>query len=326
MIRIGILGGGHVGHALAALLGAQPGLSVRIWGRSLRKPAHLTLRACGPAGTIAVGAAISERSARRAVDGADIVVVTVPTHVRHAILSSVASDLGACMVLVAWEGTGRFADSLRELRIHAPAAAGLQRSPLVCRIRRRGRSVEILGVRSSVVAATVDAGDRARVQRLLSRLLPFPLAWARDYRCVSLSPGNQLIHPARLYACAGSGQRPRARTRFYADWDHAASRTLLALHHEVAALRDRLRLPRAFVRTLADRMPPLSAGDVTREIRRQRQLREILLPMRGGRLDRSHRFFLEDIGHGLAYLLERGRDAGVNMPTAEAIERWYLED
>ena len=40
-------------------------------------------------------------------------------------------------------------------------------------------------------------------------------------------------------------------------------------------------------------------------------------------MDRRHRFFREDIGEGLAYILDIASHAGVEMPAAQAIYNWY---
>jgi hypothetical protein len=184
-------------------------------------------------------------------------------------------------------------------------------------------------VRSQVVAATIDPGDSAVAAPLMSRIFPFRFVFAPGYACVSLSPGNPLIHPARLYTYGLRNSRSvRKSARFYADWDDRASETLFALHQEVARLRDTLHLPVRFVRTLADDCQPFSPAALTRQIRAVRELDEIKIPMRrrpGNTLtmDQTHRFFREDIGEGLAYILAIALKANVAMPTAQAIYRWY---
>jgi len=160
----------------------------------------------------------------------------------------------------------------------------------------------------------------------MKAIFPFKFALAPDYRCVSLSPGNPMIHPARLYSCGLAGADSiRPGVRFYQNWNDSASRVLIDLHREVAEVRDELRLPRAFVRTLVDASAP-TAQAVTRDIRAARSLEGILLPVRTLRgrwqLDRRHRFFREDIDESLAYIRRIARSGGVAMPVAEAISAW----
>jgi hypothetical protein len=325
LIRIAVLGAGHIGDALVALLGARPEFEVVLWGRRLRRCGELEVTAFGEAGIYAVGSAIAEPSLARAVDGAEVVVCTVPAHVRWHLLRRIARRLDACLLLVAWEGMGRFAESVRALGFDPRLAVGFQRSPMLCRRRERHRSVEILGVRSRVVAAPVDSGNLGAVEKAIGAVLPFHFSFASEYAYAALSPGNPLIHPARLYSCA-LRRRIAVGMRFYADWDDDASEVLLRLHAELATLRDALGLAASCLSTLVDGARP-SPRRVTRAILAARPLRAISLPIRltarGPELDRRHRFFDEDIGEGLAHIHRVARRCGLHLPTTEAICRWY---
>ena len=328
-MRIAILGSGHIGHALGALLGSRPEFQVKLWGRKVRTRTSLVLRCVGSQSVYAIGRVLTEPALRKAVDGADMVVLAVPAHVRKLILSRIAGQLRCCLVLVAWEGMGRFAETIGDLGISVPACVGLQRSPIVCRTEMRWRSVEMIGVRSMVVAATVDPAASLDAERLMSAVFPFRFTFAPSYHCVSLSPANPLIHPARLYSLARCRRRLTHSLRFYADWDDDASEVLLALHNELARLRDRLRLPVEFVRTLADRSLPPTPARLTHEIRSERGLTSIQVPLCNGpsglRLNFNHRFFREDIGEGLQYIVSAAKQAGASMPVSDRIRRWYIQ-
>jgi hypothetical protein len=327
VITVAILGSGNVGHALGALLPSHIGRDVVIWGRRWWRPRTLSLSAVTGGRLCATGIARVEPDARHAVSGADIVILAVPAHARHALLKTIAPSIGPATTLIAWEGAGRLRESLRALGLDRHMAIGLQRSPLACRIVDHGHAVELRGVRSSVVAAAVDPAHRAITGALLKQVTPFRFRVAPDYACVSLSPGNPLIHPARLYALAAERRRPLRGLRFYGDWDDAASGTLLALHAELASVRDRLCLPRAFVTTLADRPRPPTPSELTREVRGEQGLADVPVPLRrspgGHQLDLDHRYLREDVGESLAYMTAIARAHGARMPVAERIVDWY---
>lgn len=326
MIRIAILGAGNIGHALVGLLGSRPEFDVVVWSRRLLRSVVLEVTVFGEGGMYAVGSARVEPSLARAIHGAEVVVCTVPAHIRHSLLKRIAGQLDACVLLVAWEGMGRFAESVRELGIDPCLAVGFQRSPILCRMRGGHRSVEILGCRSQVVASPVDPGSLHHVQDMVSAVLPFRFAFVGEYVYAALSPGNPLIHPARIYSCS-MRQTIALGTRFYADWDDHASEVLLSLHRELAELRDALGLSASWLLTLIDRFGPPAPGQVTGEIRAARPLRSIRLPvretLRGPELDRTHRFFCEDIGEGLAHIRRVARQLGLHLPMTETIYRWY---
>jgi hypothetical protein len=204
----------------------------------------------------------------------------------------------------------------------------MQRSPVFCKVRRWGESVEFLGVRTSVLAAPIREADAPLAARLVRALVPFQSRVAADYRCVLLSSSNQLIHPARMFALRDEALAPGLR--FYADWNEAASTVLLGLHAEMHALRTVLRVPVRLAPTLLDRRPVPGARQLTMELRRQRSLHELLVPtlpaMDRYSLDRGHRFFREDIGEGLSSIVSTAEAHGVEMPLAARIVSWYSED
>lgn len=329
MMRVAVLGSGSIGHALAVFLGARPDLRVVIWGRRWRLSGMRNLICFHGDVACFAGRAIAEGEIRRAVQGSDVVIITVPTHARPQILHEIAQDIGSCSFLLSWEGTGPFRESLSEFSIEGPICAGLQRSPIVARLRHRGRSCDLLGIRGSVVAAAIKPGDRKVAQEFLTALLPFNIAVAPSYEYVSVSPGNPLIHPARLFSIAHAAKPDNSgrRTRFYADWNDSASEILLDLHREIKTLRRALRLSDQFVRTLADRTSQPTPQELTAEIRSEVKLSDVAVPMgrSGGRhsFDWDHRFFREDIGEGLSYIVTLAKRAKIPMPTAEAIVDWY---
>lgn len=321
-----IIGSGAVGLALASLLGARDGVAVSIWGRS-RRP--------GPRGVIAshrLGGALISRAPvlataelEQAVLTAEVVILAVPTHARRDLLQALSPHLSRCVLLLSWEGTGRFAQEAAELAIDPSICAGLQRSPLIARRRSQPGAVTILGVRSSVVAGTLVPTERRRVAELLRALFPFSFNLAPSYEYVVLSPGNPLIHPARLFSWQQAAVTRRSE-RFYADWDDAASHTLLSLHRELKELRDHSGLLRRYLTTLADQTPVLSDAELTAQIRGETRLSHIKMPMRpadsGVGVDPTHRFVLEDIGQGLDQIAVVARQRGVPMPMTATILAW----
>ena len=300
-----------------------------LWGRRWSATEELTISVYGSEGVYAIGTAVAEPSLARAAEGADIALIAVPVDARRRVMEEAADALNECALLVAWEGMGWFREHLQELGLKRPLAVGLQRSPILCRVRSIGRAVEVFGTRSEVVAAPTEPAHRVRAKRFLSAVLPFRVAIAPSYVCVSLSPSNPLIHPARLYSSGRQGFDLARGTRFYADWDDAASEILLALHADVALLRDALRLPKIYLRTLADQRDVRPAAITKLHRGLVGAMAELQLPVhrdaRGATLDREHRFFREDIGEGLGYMLHLAGEAGVVMPTAQAVFRWYEE-
>jgi predicted dinucleotide-binding enzyme len=104
LIKLAVLGAGNVGHAVAALAGSRPGVGVTLWSRRFRHNSRTTIRVHGRGGTFGVADVTLAASPRKAVEDADIVLLTVPTHVRHELLARLTKQLQDCALLVTWEG------------------------------------------------------------------------------------------------------------------------------------------------------------------------------------------------------------------------------
>lgn len=328
MITVAVLGSGNIGHALAALLGSRPGVRAILWGRRWKRSRAAAITVGEARRVYAIGAVELEESLANALASADVAIIAVPTHARHRLLASAPTQLNKCALLVSWEGTGRFRESLQELGIEKPIAVGVQRSPILCRVVRRAGAVKVKGVRTSVVAATTNPALGGPAGDLLGELLPFRFRMAPTYECISVSPGNALIHPARMYSSDPSrlGRNGR-KPRFYGDWDDAASEVLLTMHAEVARLRDALGLPRSFLHTLVDRRPMNTPSEITGQMQGAESLADIRLPLTAGpsgpALNLDHRYMREDIGEGLSYMLAIADRAEISMPTVQAVRAWY---
>ncbi|MDB4308223.1 NAD/NADP octopine/nopaline dehydrogenase family protein [Gammaproteobacteria bacterium] len=329
MIRICVIGAGSIGRAVAAILGAQVGLDVHLWARKFEQKHELRLVAYVGSLPYAAGRVTAQPDLIEAVDGAAALFLTTPSHTRRSLLERCGRFLQECHLLFSWEGSGSFAQTLVELGLEGIPAAGYQRSPLICRGAANGiEHVEILAVRSLVTAASIAKEHRVSVQGWLQTLLPFRQQFAPDYRYVSISPGNPLIHPARLFSLYRQNCKLRAGALgFYQHWDDDASEVLLQLHTELSQLRDRLALDKRYISTYMDRDTVPGPQTITAEIRRQAPLAHVRIPVVGDsealELDFSHRFFAEDIGEGIRQILKIADASAIRLPALQAVAAWY---
>ena len=323
-LRVALLGGGNIGQALVALLGARPELAVRLWSSRAEREEPIVVRLESYAREVyCTGTALLTPDLRAATHLADIAILVVPGHFRGELFQRL-SDGGLPPVIISWEGAGYF-DQLIE-PYAGVTAIGFQRSPLVCNVVHQWRAVRLAGARSKVIAATVRSSDTASAHALLSSLLPFKVCMAPTYECIVLSPGNPLIHPARLFACRRHSSGRLAGERFYRDWNDESSSVLLRMHAELAHLRNRLHLPRRFIATLADRKPLLTSRALTEETRAEKTLHRVRFPslVEGPiRFDPSHRFLREDIGESLRRMLSVASTSGVKMDQCAQVFDWH---
>lgn len=163
---IAVLGAGSWGTALAALL-ARNGAATRLWGRDPSALAQMAERGFNTRYLPEIELPFElqyEPDLRMALDGADVVLIVVPSHAFAAMLDDIAPLLGAT-TSVAWAtkgfepGTGRFLHELVEDRLPGHAAAVVT-GPSFAR--------EVAAGLPSAV--TVHSDDPAFAQRMASLL------------------------------------------------------------------------------------------------------------------------------------------------------------
>jgi len=176
---------------------------------------------------------------------------------------------------------------------------------------------------------------------ILESMLGIPTERLPNYLAVSLTPANALIHPSRLFSLFRDWKKgvtyPR-KIRFYPEWDTVATEVYLACGDEVQAIIGKLPLDLSSVKPILEQYKATSAVEITRQIRSSPALRKIQTPLirRGNSYqpDFEHRFFTEDISHGLVSLRSIADLAGVPTPMIDEILCWaqkpmrrrFLED
>ncbi|MEQ8966778.1 MAG: NAD/NADP octopine/nopaline dehydrogenase family protein [Azospirillaceae bacterium] len=325
-----LVGGGAVAHALAAMAGAAGQAEIRVltrrpavWSGTVRAVYRETLVLDGAIDR--VGAEAGEL-----VPGAGLVLIAAPAFAWEPLLRAVAPHLSpGAAVGIAGGGCG-FDWLARGLLGPAHPVFALQLCPVNARLREPGREVAVAGVRGTVGLAadppSSAPGLAARVSAVLG-LTVEPLSHPLE---VTLAPGNAAFHGARLYGLFGPGAPPvRPGTGFYADWDDRSSEIYLALDAELGALRRATGLPLAGARPVTERLGVATASEMTAVIRAIPSLQGIpapAAPARSGepacRADPGHRFFREDIPHGLAVLRAVADLLDVRVPVIDRVLRW----
>jgi hypothetical protein len=327
MPEIVICGGGHLGHALAAVASASGEVGVltsrpEAWSGPV-------VATCGD--VLAIGApALVTSNPRAAVDGARIVLIAVPAHRHAAALAAIAPFIGRAVWVGAMPATGLF---------HRRASRALQRrsrifgtceSPYNCRIVEHGRHVDVLGVVPRLGVAALDPGETPEAALLLEQVFALPTIMLSHWLAISLRPLNIAMHPARLFSLFRHWDGSRTydrKPRFYQEWDAAASAVYLACSDELEVLagslssfdlRDLDAVPARYGTRDPDRLAD--------RIRRLSGLSGIDTPMvrhgSGYVPDFGCRFIREDVNIGLATARRIAACSRVGLPTIAHIIAW----
>ncbi len=178
-MRVAICGGGNAAHTLAALLGQQADVEVRVyapygdeaqrwqegiarqggilahtpWGDVLGRPARVTARA------------------EDAVADADLILLALPAFAHRRVMEAIAPHVRHAALLAAlparngflWEVEDVFRAEGARPAAASPTVVGFQTLPWACRIRSFGREVNVLGVKRVVDVAVWPAAERSTV-------------------------------------------------------------------------------------------------------------------------------------------------------------------
>ena len=351
---LAICGAGNAGHALVVAAARAGGLEVG-WltssddtAQQLRDSAAHGVRATGamsgPEGRVHV---ISADPAE-IIPAADLVIITLPAHAHRHILDRIVPHLrrDAVLAFVAARAGLEF-----EVAKSVPGIApyggrrilGLQTLPWLCRVRQPGRLVEVLGVKSRVLAATLPAGSAADLASRMTALLGIPIVATPNFLNLTLGNPGQVIHPGCMYAHFGSVSQPSYGAdeipHFYEALDEKSAELMDSLSSEAVGVARSLEAASGGRLDLGGVLPiqqwirmsyaGLIADDTTLAscFRSNRAYQGILAPMREhapGRFhpDFGHRFLTEDVPFGLVVVRALADLVGTRTPRIDEVIRW----
>lgn len=323
-MKVAVLGAGAGGCAATAQL-LLAGHDVTLWNRSTD-----TLRpllANGGVGYEGVlGAGIARPNAitadvAQAVVGAEAILVCLPT-VSHASIARLLAETGVgkgVPVILNPGHTGgalEFATVFRGLRIEPPPIAEFSTLTYVARKLSPAR-VTVTGRAKHVRAAALPGGDAAlaAARKLFESATP-----VRDVLNSGLSNVNMVLHPPGAMLGAAWVEARKGDFTFYVDamtagvgrvmkaLDEERRSVARAFGHELPTLIGEMQLigtVEAYVTDPNDFVAAISGGVANQTIKAPDAL--------------THRYYVEDFGHGLLPFLAFARVAGVATPIAASL-------
>ena len=322
---VAMIGAGNVGCALAADL-ALRGAEIRLFNRS---PGRLaTIRDAG--GIIVTGEiegfaplSLVTGSLEQAVDGAQVVAVTVPTASLPAYAAALARATSEEQLI--WLNPGHSGGALYLAAELARAGRGGGRT--ICQLTTASHASRLTGpatvrvfLRPPASLAALPSSHLENCHRRLDALLPGQFGRAKSVLEADLANLNAILHPPAMVCNAGWIEATAGKFGFYAEGSGpAVARVMDAIDHE------RLELARALgVRAVpfAELFGQLGfttgqgfhGGGAYHAIRRSELIRPIQSPPQ---LD--HRYLHEDVGWGLVPWLHLAAAARSPAPAMTAL-------
>ncbi|RWJ59271.1 MAG: hypothetical protein EOR33_31480 [Mesorhizobium sp.] len=355
-MKVTICGAGRTGHLNAVLFKQRPGIAVSVLTASAAvaegwASGDDVWQAHTPDGNVLSARADHvDTDPGKALEDADMVVVTQPAQARPALLRQIATHLPRSkkVFLGAIPGFCGF-DWLaaKILSGHDNVVIwGMKDVPHTAFDLVPGRRVRMGGAKAQLFAALHQretSADRAVLAEMLARLFEAPVAMLQNYLEITLTPGNALMHPAVLYGLIGPGAPWQDKPFdepicWWSDCPRAGAELLETCDAENQAIRGaieaRLGIDLSTVKPLRQELIEAYGGQIgddrtmytlLRTNRAYAGIRAPLVPNPHGPgllIDRESRAFHEDIAVGQALLVEMAARLNLAIPAIAKTYHW----
>jgi opine dehydrogenase len=320
---IAVIGAGHGGCAAAAQL-TQRGFEVHLYSRSRATTEPLSaiggVEYEGALGEGFAPLALITNDAGAALDGADLVLITVPTHAHEDVARAIAPHLAPEQLVMA--APGHTLLLIPETIRRAGGALGTycdsSSLPFICRKSAPGR-IRITRAAQMLYFAAFPGAQIDAVAERVRHVFPQIEPTASLLHTV-FPYTNAIHHPPALLLNVGRVESTGGDYHHYYDGiTPSVGRLIDALDAERVAVAAGLgvklaRLPQFFFRMGYTNAAGRDGGTAYDVFHNSEPNRWIKAP---ATID--HRFFNEDVPYGLVAIAELGRLAGVATPVADAV-------
>jgi opine dehydrogenase len=326
-VRIAICGDGPIAHSLVAICGWRRH-TVHVLTRHPHRWRNELIGELPGGAVFAAPIQCVTCDPAEAMKRVAVAILCVPHRDLEEMTRRLAPHVSQSMLVGAVPGFGGFGLYARAILGRRVTLFGTQRIPFVVRSHSLGRRVQIGGIRRQTFIGTMPASQARPIAEFLRQLLGVPTVPISHYVNVELSPSNSIMNPARLYSLFGPSAKsiPHKGEEFFADWDVAASRTVLRLDRELQEGKRLIPRDTSFVAPVLFQYDANDVRTLTYRIRRLRGLAGRPVPVRaqGGRrcLNSYSDYVREDIDRGLVFVRQILWLAGAQTPLMDEILAW----
>lgn len=358
ILNVVVCGGGRTGHLAAVLFKQIPGVRVALLTSNQEAIDRHRISDKGIVAAMPDGATCCARldavgsDPAAVLPGADIVIVTVPAHVRPALVRAIAPHLASHkpVYVGAIPGFCGFDWLAERAFTERPNVViwGMKDVSHIAFDLEPGVSVRMGGAKSVLYIAThareTEVSRRALLAHL-RRLYTAPVELLDDYLEITLTPGNPIMHSSVIYGLIGPYGQWHNKTFaapicWWTDCPELGAYFLERSDEEnqllCKTIERRMGVDLSSVKPLKQEIVEAydeqirDAGTMLSVLRTNQAYDAIRAPLvpaddrAGYVIDKTHRAFHEDVAYGLALLVEMGRRLDVRLPHIEEVFRWSV--
>ena len=328
-IKVCICGGGSQGHISAGVIGSNPKYSVSILTRrpELWSENFETVDLAGKK-YIAKLDIISSNPA--ILKDNDIVLVCVPGYAIYDELNFIKEYVKDKIIGSVFGGSGFFLEILRVLGENTPCFA-LQRVPFTGRVKEYGHSARLKGYKPylKVGFMNIDKPLEEKLIAIISDWYKTPVYGLSHFLEATLSNSNPILHPCRLFVMFKDWTPERFYNRvpfLYDEWDDESSKLWVDCDEELRKIINKLPINQSEIPSILNYYQVNNIEELTEKIHSIEPFKGVQPHMieneKGFKLDPHHRYFIEDIPHGLLVIKSFAEELGVNTPNIDGVLNW----
>jgi hypothetical protein len=136
------------------------------------------------------------------VPNADVIICGGPSHANPIYLQKIAPFVRKGQFIGALYGQGGFDWAAKKIlgdKFDQVTIFALQHIPWICRAIQYGKEAETMGPKKFLLTTAIPISKNEEVAKLVEKLFELPVKTLPNFLNVTLTPSNQIIHPARYY-------------------------------------------------------------------------------------------------------------------------------
>lgn len=320
-MKICIVGGGNIAHALISILGSDSNNQVLLLTSKPEFGSMITAE-LEDGSELKGNLAKWSNKPEEVIFDSELILFTIPAYARKKVLQEVKPFITDSTIIGSFPGVAGFNEEVKEVCGEIkPTVFSAQRVPCIARTIIQGESVKVTLKDEIHIAVNRDS---QKIKELLESLLRMRVSLLDDFLEVNLSNSNPILHSARLFQILKDykvGDYFNEPILFYEEWTDKASEILLAMDEEFMRLVDNLELKN--IKSLKQHYEVNNAIEMTKKMRSISAFKNIYMPMikspEGYSPDISSRYFTEDVHVGLKYIIDVCKLNNLEAPILEQV-------
>eukprot|EP01080_Neovahlkampfia_damariscottae_P003329 gene3329-5768_t len=353
-----VCGGGSGSHVTAGYLGNK-GYKVNVltrqpekWNEGIQKNGGMIVhtRKNGETEMSKVVGKINKVSsdAKEVAPEADVFLLGGPAHANPDLLAKIAPYVKKGAFVGALYGQGGFdwaARALLKEKYSDVVVFALQHIPWICTKIVYGQEVRMIGPKKKLSVSCIPISKGEEVAKLCTDLFDINTVTIPNFLCLTLTPSNQIIHPARYYGIFKDwdGKKtydPKSIPMLYEGMDDFSSDRLQLLNDELQAIKKAFekrypKLDLSEVKEIGERIIEQYGSDVSDTsslkmiFQSNKGYQTVKTPVKvveGGVIPVvDSRFFVEDLPFGLCILRDLADMLDVKVPIVSESIEWFQQ-